>query len=113
MTIVEERHDRDPRGHFIPVHKGDITRALLAEHKIAAAGGEAEKKWREFCRLLGGLVHYDYFAELERLKEAYYYFNPHHAGERPSEAASRAAYGVLVDELRRVLDRANFVEVPQ
>jgi hypothetical protein len=109
MSIAEARHDRDPRGHFIPVHKRDIARALLDESRIGDAGDP--EKWREFCRLLGAILHYEYFAELERLKEAYYYFDPHHPGERPSEAASRTAYEELVEELRRVLDQANFIEV--
>src|SRR5262249_29907627 len=70
--------------------------------------GEA---WREFCRLLGAIFHYEYFAELEHLKEAYYYFNPHHPGERPDKVAMEAAYLELVKALEHVLARANFVHV--
>jgi len=99
----------EPRGHFIPVRKSDIARALLAEAKIAEDGDT--DAWREFCRLIGAIFHFEYFAELERLKEAYYYFNPHHRGERPSELVMRAAYDDLVAALRHVLGRANFVEV--
>src|SRR5258708_34744174 len=115
MTVAEAGQERlassEPCGHFIPVRKSDIARALLAEAKIADAG-DAET-WREFCRLLGAIFHYEYFAELERLKEAYYYFNPHHRGERPSPAAMQTAYAELVEALRHVLGQANFVEVPK
>jgi uncharacterized protein DUF3754 len=111
MRLAEARHDQDPRGHFIPVHKGDIARALAAEAKLAA-GGEAEN-WRDFCRLLAAIFHYDYFADLERLKEAYYYFNPHHIGGPPNEAAWEAAYQDLVETLGRVLADASFVAVPR
>src|SRR6516225_4156417 len=109
MSVAEASHDRDPRRHFIPVHKSDIVRGLAAEAKLVAAG-EGEK-WRDFCRLLAAIFHYDYFADLERLKEAYYYFNPHHGGEPPTEASWAAAYQGLIATLRRVLSDANFVEV--
>jgi hypothetical protein len=98
-------------GHFIPVRKSDIARALRDEARIAGTG--SAEAWREFCRLLGAIFHYEYFAELERLKEAYYYFNPHHRGERPGDAAMRAAYADLVKALQHVLARANFIEVPR
>src|SRR5262245_21015237 len=97
------------RGHFIPVRKSDIVRALLADAKITETG-DAEA-WREFCRLLAAIFHYEYFAELERLKEAYYYFNPHHPGDRPQNSLMAAAYADLVETLKHVLARANFVEV--
>ena len=109
MSVAEASHDRDPRRHFIPVHKSDIVRGLAAEAKLVAAG-EGEK-WRDFCRLLAAIFHYDYFADLERLKEAYYYFNPHHGGEPPTEASWAAAYQGLIATLRRVLSDANLVEV--
>jgi hypothetical protein len=90
---------------FIPVRKGEIVESLLADPTY----GPAERdSFRQFCRLIGSVFHYEHFEELEALKEAYHHFNPHHSGRA---AADEAAYPALVDLLRRILGRANFVEV--
>lgn len=105
--MAAEALDAEPRERFIPVRKGDIVAALLAEPKLATA--ESRDAFRQFCRLVGSVLHYEHFEELERLKAAYHLFNPHHPG--PSDAITEAAYSDLVATLRQVLARANFVEV--
>lgn len=92
---------------FIPFRKGEIVERLLAEPKLGTEA--ARDEFRQFCRLIGSVFHYEHFAELERLKEAYHDFNPHHAGG--PDAASEAAYADFMATLRRVLHRANFIEV--
>lgn len=94
---------------FIPVRKRDIVDGLLAEPKLAPSA--ARDEFRQFCRLIGSVFHYEYFEELERLKEAYHHFNPHHSGN--PDAATEAAYADFVATLRRVLMRANFTEVTE
>jgi len=97
----------EPRERFIPVRKGEIVAALLAEPKLAEPGAGSE--FRQFCKLVGAIFHYQHSEELERLKDAYHHFNPHHAGK--ADAASETAYADLLATLRRVLTRANFIEV--
>lgn len=95
----------DKAEQFIPVRKGEIVEALLADSNHAPGERDA---FRQFCRLIGSVFHYEHFEELERLKEAYHHFNPHHPA---AGAGHEAAYPALLALLRSVLGRANFVEV--
>ena len=77
MTSVSRDERAEPanrRDQFIPVRKADILDALV-EH--GAFGSEDERdQFRQICRLLAAIYHYEYFDQLERLRHAYYYFNP-------------------------------------
>ena len=100
----------DDRDHFIAVRKTDILDALIGH------GGLADEtqgdKFRQVCRRLAALYHYEYFAELERLHDDYFYFDPElepHA--RFDQAALERAYADLVASFATVLADANFVEM--
>lgn len=99
------------RDQFIPVRKSDIVAALLGEGRFASE--DDRRKFGQFCRLLGLILHYEFFDELEVVKDAYFHFNPRVSGSAPAvAAASEAAYAKLRETLADVLARANFVEVP-
>ena len=98
------------RGNFIPVRKTDILDALV-EHGAFADDSQRDR-FRQICKVLAAVYHYEYFDRLETLRHAYYYFNPElspHARFSP-EAIDRA-YAELVESLIAVLKGANFVEV--
>ena len=61
------------RDQFIPVRKIDILAALVEHSSLA---GDDHDKFRQLCRLLGAIYHYEYFDRLERLRADYFYFNP-------------------------------------
>ena len=62
--------------------------------------------------MLAAVYHYEYFDRLEKLRHAYYYFNPElTAHARFSADAVDRAYAELVESLTAVLKGANFVEV--
>jgi uncharacterized protein DUF3754 len=95
---------------FIPVRKIDLLDALIEHGSFA---GDDRDKFRQLCRLLGAIYHYEYFDRLERLRADYFYFNPEiepHA--RFDDNALDRAYADLLDALTSVLKGANFVEVP-
>jgi hypothetical protein len=98
------------RDHFIAVRKTDILAALIDHGRLADA---AERdRFRQVCRLLAAIYHYEYFAELERLRDDYYYFNPEiepHAGF--DQAAQERAYADLLASFTAVLADANFIEM--
>jgi hypothetical protein len=100
----------DDRDHFIAVRKTDILDALIAHGRLA---DEAQREsFRQVCRRLGAIHHYEYLAELERLRDDYFYFNPEiepHA--RLDAAALERAYAELVNSFTTVLKDANFVEM--
>ncbi len=98
------------REQFIPVRKDDLLDALVGHGALAS---EAEREeFRQICRSLAAIYHYDYFDALERLRHDYFYFNPEldpHA--RFDQATLEAAYADLVASFASVLKHANFVEL--
>src|SRR5437868_11854652 len=102
-------HDRD---RFIPVRKDDILEALI-DHGMISGEGQREQ-FRQLCRMLAAIFHYEYFTQLEKLRHAYFYFDPQlDAPAIASAAAMENAYAELMVALNAVLEDANFVEVPQ
>jgi Protein of unknown function (DUF3754) len=111
-STVDRRHAdaADDRDHFIAVRKTDILDALIDHGRLA---DQAQRdKFRQICRVLAAIYHYEYFPQLERLRDDYFYFNPElepHA--RFDHAALERAYAELVDSFTTVLTDANFVEM--
>jgi len=101
----------DDRDQFIPVRKSDIIGALTKSGLLM--GAEQHEKFRQLCRLLGAIFHYEYFEWLERLRDDYYYFNPEIPLEpKRDPQAIEHARGELLETLDKVLKGANYVEVP-
>ena len=104
-TAAPEQRDR-----FIPLRKSDIVTGL------AENGGlddDQQTSLWQFARVLGAIFHHRYFKELERLREAYFDFDPEvtPAAHGPTHDLQRA-YRILSEEFVRVLKEANFVEIP-
>jgi hypothetical protein len=100
----------DDRDHAIAIRKSELIDALIAHG--ALAGEEERDRYRQVCRRIAAIFHYEYFAQLERLREDYFYFNPElepHAGF--DHAALDRAYADLVISLTGVLRDANFAEM--
>jgi hypothetical protein len=97
------------RDRFIPLRKSDILDGLIVEF---GDDDTAASDLRQFARMLGAILHQQYFDELDRLREAYFYFDPEvtSVAHRPQEQLD-AAYRVLSDEFVRILREANFVEI--
>ncbi len=69
-------HDTTPDGRdqFIPVRKSDILDALVENGQLGDDTLRAQ--FRQVCRMLGAIYHYEYFERLEALRRDYYYFDP-------------------------------------
>jgi hypothetical protein len=110
-AVSDRRSDAGERGQFIPARKSDLLQALVEQWPVDAA--PEREKFRQLCRMLGAVYHYEYFDQLERLRDDYYYFNPEHDGHtRFAAPLLDCAYRDLIDALGKVLRGANFVEVP-
>jgi Protein of unknown function (DUF3754) len=98
------------RDRFIPLRKSDILASLAAHGSL---DGAQQADLRRFARALAAIFHHRYFDELDRLREAYFHFDPEVSPTalRP-EADLDRAYRALSDEFVRVLTEANFVEIP-
>jgi hypothetical protein len=98
------------RDHVIGVRKSDLVEALIGNSRVsdpAQCDG-----FREICRRIAAIVHVENFAELERLRADYFYFNPEiepHAGL--DSAALERAYTDLIASLEAVAAEASFVEM--
>src|SRR5262249_56084696 len=100
----------EKRERFIPVRKAELVDAL-ANHGRLLAGQEREK-FRQVCRMLAAIYHYETFDRLERLRNDYFYLDPEldpHA--RFDQSAHEAAYADLIASFTAVLNEANFVEI--
>jgi hypothetical protein len=109
---AERRRSRaaGARDYVIAVRKTDILDALIEHGRLAEA--TERDKYRQLCRLLAAIFHYEYFGELERLRDDYFYFNPEidpHARFDP--VTLERAYADLVASFTGVLRDANFVEM--
>jgi len=110
---VNEAHGEavapEPRDRFIPLRKSDIVGGLVAEGRLDDV---QQAGLKQFARMLGAIFHHQYFEELDRLREAYFYFDPEVDPKACGVANDReAAYRRLSEEFVRVLTEANFVEI--
>jgi hypothetical protein len=110
---VNEAHDEaaapEQRDRFIPLRKSDIIAGLVAEGRLDDA---EQAGLRQFSRMLGAIFHYQYFEELDRLREAYFYFDPEVDPKACGPANDlEAAYRSLAEEFVRVMTDANFIEI--
>src|SRR5215470_4696970 len=98
------------RDHYIPVRRKDVLDALAAHGALPASDRE---KFRDFCRMLAAIYHYEYFVQLEKLRDDYYYFNPERDGAVPFDPQTLGpAHDELIETLVTVMREANFVPVP-
>jgi hypothetical protein len=97
------------RDRFIPLRKSDLLDGLIA-HFVVDDGAASEL--RQLAAMLGAILHQQYFNELDRLREAYFYFDPEvgSVAHRPAPRLD-VAYRALSDEFVRILREANFVEI--
>ena len=96
---------------FIPFTKSDVIEMCIKDAQLT----EAEAKdFRELCRILEALFHFEFHARLEKLKACYAPFNPD-ADTRQvfgySDAEKSKLQKQLVSEMTAVLDAANYEKV--
>ena len=109
-TKSAQRSVDSEREHFIPVRKIDVLNAL-ADHGALPDAADRDK-FRQFCRLLGAIYHYEYYDQLESLRDSYFYFDPESDGHSRADSATlERAYRDLIIALTGVLHDANFIEV--
>src|SRR6516162_8650283 len=62
------------REHFIPLRKSDLIELLCRDKKLMSA--TERESFRQFCRLVSSVFHFEYLQQLEELKDAYAPFDP-------------------------------------
>jgi hypothetical protein len=111
MTEVRHHTAADGLDQFIPVRRSEMLSVLAMQG--AFANDDEREKFRLLVETLKSICHYEYFAQLERLRHDYYYFSPEIA---PHVAQDRdvieCAYTDLLQSVDEVLKNANFNELP-
>ena len=99
------------RNRFIPFRKADVVDMCIGDSGLSE---DEVKAFREFCRILEALFHFEFHARLEKLKNCYRPFNPdadtRHIYDYSDEEKSKLQKQ-LVSEMTAVLDAANFEKV--
>jgi hypothetical protein len=97
------------RDRVIPVRKSDMIGGLVAEGRL----DDGQRiRLGQFARMLGAIFHYQYFEELDRLREAYFHFDPEVDPQACGSTKDlEAAYRNLCEEFVRILTDANFIEI--
>jgi hypothetical protein len=96
---------------FIPFTKSDVIEMCMKDAQLTEAEAEG---FRDFCRILEALFHFEFHARLEKLKACYGPFNPDADTRRifnTSESEKKNLQKLLVSEMTAVLDAANFEKV--
>lgn len=97
--------------HFIPLRKVDLIDSLIAHHDLDP---EKETRFRKLCTLVESIYHFEFHSREESLVQCYDPFNPDRDTQplKPHDTvALQAAETCLVEQLRNILTKANFVEV--
>jgi Protein of unknown function (DUF3754) len=109
VRSVQDAATTDQRDRVIPLRKSDLIGGLVVEGRLDEAG---QAGFRQLGRRLGAVFHYQYFEELDRLREVYFHFDPEIDPRACGPAQDlEAAYRNLTDEFVRLVMEANFVEI--
>jgi hypothetical protein len=98
----------EDREHYIPLRKSDLVTLLCKDRKLDLKERDA---FRQFCRLVGAVWHFEYLETLEKLKDAYAPFDPDTVCKplTPLQAEDRPArLDALFDSFVQLMERANF-----
>ncbi|MBY0521778.1 MAG: DUF3754 domain-containing protein [Gemmataceae bacterium] len=96
------------REHFIPLRRNELVDLLCADKELAT---EDRESFRQFCKLITAIYHFEYNQTLDRLKNAYAPFDPDTDCKplvkwRSEERQQKI--GELFSEFGWLMDRANF-----
>lgn len=92
---------------FIPFRKRDIVEMCVAAGNLDALD---QARFRNFCRLLQSVIHFDYHARLEALKDSYACLDPNR-DTRQVDVTAPTSELRFVDQLEGLLDKANYEQL--
>jgi hypothetical protein len=99
--------------HFLPFRRRDVVEMCVGDSRLDEADAGS---FRDVCRILGAVLHFEFHERLEALKDAYAPFDPdadtRQIRELPESERADCQRRLLV-ELRSLLDAANFEEVTE
>ena len=101
------------RNRFIPYRKADVVEMCITDARLS---DDDQNLFRDFCRILESLIHFEFHYQLETLKDCYAPFNPD-ADTRLirtySPQEKQTLQKKLVESMSAVLNAANFEKVTE
>jgi hypothetical protein len=101
------------RNRFIPFRKADVVEMCITDTRLSDL---EQKLFRDFCRILQSLIHFEFQQQLETLKDCYAPFNPD-ADTRLihtySPQEKQRLQEKLVESMNAILNAANFEKVTE
>ncbi len=98
----------EDREHYIPLRKSDLVALLLSDKKLPY---EQREDFKQFCKLISAVFHFEYLERLERLKDDFAPFDPD-SQTRPLKPLNLDQREKKLEELfaefRSLMERANF-----
>ena len=99
------------RNRFIPFRKADVIEMCINDSRLSK---HDQNLFRQFCYILGSLIHFEFHHQVEMLKDCYSPFNPD-ADTRTtydySEQEKKKLQKKLVEGLTAILNAANFQKI--
>lgn len=101
------------REHYIPLRKNDLVDLLCKDQRLGASERDA---FRQFCRLVGAVWHFEYLESLDKLKDAYAPLDPDSETkplvtlDAPARVQRRKE---VFDKFTELMERANFKRLTQ
>ena len=101
------------RNRFIPFRKADIIEMCINDSRLLK---HDQNLFRQFCHILGSLIHFEFHHQVEMLKDCYLPFNPDadtrlnydYSAQEKNELQKK-----LVDSLTEILNAANFQKITE
>ncbi|MGF1582953.1 MAG: TMEM143 family protein [Gemmataceae bacterium] len=101
----------DDREHYIPIRRSDLIELLVGSSKLSE---EQKNSFRQFCKLVNSIYHFEYHDDLENLKKQYYPFDPDaiSVGATPlTDNEKDKERTQLYEKLSWLLARANYTKL--
>lgn len=102
-----------PREHHLPLTKHDVVDLCAADPRLPAADRPA---FRDFCRILQSVFHFEFHTQLEELKRCHAPFDPDTDTvpvHQPTPAEREQMQRGLTEGLTKLLRAANYEEIPR
>jgi hypothetical protein len=96
---------------FIPFRKADIIEMCINDARLSE---HDQNLFRQFCHILGSLIHFEFHHQVEMLKDCYSPFNPDadtRLNHDYSEQEKKELQKKLVETLTAILNAANFEKI--
>ena len=96
---------------FIPFRKADIIEMCINDARLSE---HDQNLFRQFCHILGSLIHFEFHHQVEMLKDCYSPFNPDadtRVNHDYSEQEKKELQKKLVETLTEILNSANFEKI--